>query len=64
MMEWGPAATPNEQLERMLAQRVDFGQIIELAPGAPPLSDDRPVNEYCLLRELYREELYRRLAGR
>jgi spermidine synthase/predicted MFS family arabinose efflux permease len=52
MMEWGPAATPVGQMEKMLAQKLDVTQIIALAPSTPPLRDDRPVNEYSLLRKL------------
>jgi predicted membrane-bound spermidine synthase len=53
MMEWGPAANPVAQMETMLTQEVDVKQLIQLAPEAPALRDDRPVNEYCLLRKLH-----------
>jgi spermidine synthase len=53
MMEWGPAATPSAQMEMMLAQEMDVRQLIDLAPGAPPLRDDRPVNEYYLFRKIH-----------
>jgi hypothetical protein len=53
MMEWGPAATPSAQMEMMLAQEVDVRQLIDLAPGAPPLRDNRPINEYCLFRQVH-----------
>jgi spermidine synthase len=59
MMEWGPAATPAEQMEIMLTRKIDISQLTDLAPGAPPLRDDRPVNEYFLLRKLYQ-----RFAGK
>jgi spermidine synthase len=50
MMEWGPAATPDQQIDLMLSQELAIGELIGLSPCTPPLSDDRPVNEYDLLR--------------
>jgi len=50
MMEWGPASTPGEQLNLMLSTPLTLGQMIALAPDIPPLSDDRPINEYHLFR--------------
>jgi len=56
MMEWGPAATPDGQIQRMLSTETNTGQLIELSPSTPALKDDRPINEYFALRGL--------LAGR
>ena len=50
MMEWGPSATPNQELDSMLSQELNIGQLISLSPFTPALSDDRPINEYYLLR--------------
>jgi spermidine synthase len=50
MMEWGPAHTPDEQFDLMLAPRMTSEQMIALAPGTVALQDDRPINEYFLLR--------------
>jgi spermidine synthase len=50
MMEWGPADTPEEQFDLMLAARMTPEQMIALAPGTVALQDDRPINEYFLLR--------------
>jgi spermidine synthase len=50
MMEWGPGKTPREQLGLMLSTRVTPAQMIQLAPDVPALRDDRPVNEYFLVR--------------
>jgi hypothetical protein len=50
MMEWGPAHTPEEQFDLMLAARMTPEQMIALAPGTVALQDDRPINEYFLLR--------------
>jgi spermidine synthase len=52
LMEWGPAKTPNEQFDRVLSTETTTAQLIALSPGIPSLQDDRPVNEYFLLRLL------------
>lgn len=51
-VEWGPFATTVEQFGQILRQEVPVAKIISLAPTAPLLTDDRPVNEYYLLRRL------------
>ena len=50
MMEWGPAATPTEQFNRMLRTDLTTQTLISRSPDTPPLQDDRPVNEYDMLR--------------
>jgi hypothetical protein len=52
MMEWGPAKTPAEQFELMLSRELTTGQMIGLSPATPALQDDRPINEYFLLRSI------------
>jgi predicted membrane-bound spermidine synthase len=52
MMEWGPARTPTEEVQRVLSQELTTGQMIALSPATPALQDDRPINEYFLLRDL------------
>ena len=52
LMEWGPAETPSQQFERMLSTEMTPGQMIALSPSTPALRDDRPINEYFLLRAL------------
>jgi spermidine synthase len=49
MMEWGPAKTPEAQLELTLKPE-SIDSMIALSPGTPALQDDRPINEYFLLR--------------
>ena len=56
MMEWGPADTPVDQFDRMLSHTSSPAALIALAPDTPTLQDDRPVNEYFLLREFLREK--------
>jgi spermidine synthase len=50
MMEWGPAATPENQFQRVLSNQTSLDDLIKRDPNAPALTDDRPVNEYYLLR--------------
>jgi spermidine synthase len=50
MMEWGPAKTPDEQFDLMLSAEMTTEQLIALAPAISALQDDRPINEYFLLR--------------
>ena len=51
MMEWGPGNTPVGQFSLMLSNRSSPAELIARAPNAPALQDDRPVNEYYLLRK-------------
>jgi len=53
MMEWGPALTPAGQFGFMLSRRATAEALIARSPDTPALQDDRPVNEYYLLRELF-----------
>ncbi len=53
MMEWGPAIKPVDQFNLMLGNSVVPSQMIERSPDTPALQDDRPVNEYYLLREFF-----------
>lgn len=54
MIEWGPAPDAAEQLRRVLEREVDPAGFLAAAPGTQPLRDDRPVNEYFLIRRLTR----------
>jgi spermidine synthase len=60
LMEWGPAKTPDEQFDRMLSTETTTDQVIALSPSTPALQDDRPINEYFLLRS----SLLRRIRNR
>jgi len=53
MIEWGPASTPVEQFDLMLSNWYAPLELIARSPDTPALQDDRPVNEYYLLRELF-----------
>jgi spermidine synthase len=60
MMEWGPARTPVAQFNLMLSNWHAPQALIARSPNTPALQDDRPVNEYFLLRDLFPPK--RRLA--
>ncbi len=50
MMEWGPGKTPEEQVNLLVMHPSTLDAVIALSPGTPALQDDRPINEYFLLR--------------
>jgi predicted membrane-bound spermidine synthase len=50
MMEWGPGKTPGDQFELLLSHPLQLDPIIALSPNTPALQDQRPINEYFLLR--------------
>jgi spermidine synthase len=50
MLEWGPAKTAEKQFQLLLSRESRPEQMIALSPQTPALQDDRPINEYYLLR--------------
>jgi spermidine synthase len=50
LMEWGPEPTPERQFASVLQKELSLDQMIAQAPDAPALQDDRPENEYYLMR--------------
>jgi spermidine synthase len=50
MMEWGPAPSPERQVSLLLDHESSTDAIIALSPATATLTDDRPINEYFLLR--------------
>jgi spermidine synthase len=62
MLEWGPAKTAEKQFGLLLSRETKAEQMIALSPQTPALQDDRPINEYYLLRCRLREygELFNR----
>ena len=50
LLEWGPFQTAEEQFQAVVDKEVPPRNLIDAAPGAPVLTDDRPVNEYYFLR--------------
>jgi spermidine synthase len=53
LIEWGPAPTPVGQFQAVVSREVPMWRLIEADPGAPTLTDDRPVNEYYFLRNMF-----------
>ncbi len=51
LVEWGPNKTPEQQFAAILKNEVPLDKVIDLAPTVPALEDDRPINEYSLLRQ-------------
>lgn len=52
LLEWGPEDSAPQQLAAILNNEVQIHTIIARAPEAVALADDRPVNEYYILRQL------------
>jgi predicted membrane-bound spermidine synthase len=50
LLEWGPELTAEEQFARALRGEIDPERVMARVPGAGPLHDDRPLNEYYFLR--------------
>jgi spermidine synthase len=50
MLEWGPEKTAEKQFELLLSRETKPEQMIALSPMTPALRDDRPINEYYMLR--------------
>jgi predicted membrane-bound spermidine synthase len=60
LLEWGPESTAEAEFQSVLDKELPLQQLIDLAPGAPTLTDDRPVNEYYLLRHAMHRARYLR----
>jgi spermidine synthase len=55
LVEWGPSTTTTvQQFEDVLSREQDISELLKAAPLARAIEDDRPVNEYFLLRRLLR----------
>jgi spermidine synthase len=52
LLEWSEERTAPAEFARILSLEVPLEQVIADAPEGPPLTDDRPVNEYFILRRL------------
>jgi spermidine synthase len=53
LLEWGPQATAEEQFASVLDKEIPPERLVSESPGAPALRDDRPVNEYYILRSAF-----------
>jgi predicted membrane-bound spermidine synthase len=52
LLEWGPEANVEAQFQDTLRNELPLERLIAEDPAVPMLTDDRPVNEYYLLRDL------------
>ncbi len=59
-VEWGPESSAEGQFNLVLSRELSLNEMIAGAPQTPALQDDRPENEYYVLRERLPE---RWLAG-
>jgi spermidine synthase len=53
LVEWWRDVEPGQALQRVLEQEVPPERVLAVAPDAPALEDDRPINEYYLLRRTF-----------
>ncbi len=51
LVEWGPEPTPERLFAIILSRELSLDQMTSGAPDAPALQDDRPENEYYVLRQ-------------
>jgi spermidine synthase len=50
LVEWGPEPSAESQFSLLIGQELSMDQLTSLSPATPSLNDDRPINEYYLLR--------------
>jgi hypothetical protein len=53
LVEWEENSTPADLLAKVLSQEERMEDFLKLGPNLPAIQDDRPVNEYFLLREYW-----------
>lgn len=56
LVEWGPYQTPQRQYAYLLARELPIMEVLHQLPSSQGISDDRPINEYYLLRQLFSAE--------
>ncbi len=54
LLEWGPGNTAEEQFDLILSNEIPVERLLAGSPRTPGLRDDLPVNEYFLLRNMWR----------
>jgi spermidine synthase len=52
LVEWGPYHTAEDQLAATLKREYAMSTLIALSPETPAMVDDRPINEYGMLRDV------------
>lgn len=61
LLEWGPAKDAERQFAGILNQEVSVDTLIAEGNGVTALQDDRPINEYFILRRVESAEYRRRM---
>jgi len=59
LIEWGPQTSAERQFGALLNNEASVEQMIAGSPATPALQDDRPVNEYYLIRRQIAPTLHR-----
>jgi hypothetical protein len=50
LIEWGPEPSAESQFSLLMEHELSMEKLTSLSPATPSLNDDRPINEYYLLR--------------
>jgi predicted membrane-bound spermidine synthase len=53
LVEWENGSSPEASFAALLKTEQQITRLAAIRPGAPPLQDDRPMNEYFFLRRLF-----------
>lgn len=53
IVEWGPEATAEGQFAKVISREIPVSEIIGRFPDVSSLSDNKPINEYYLLRSSF-----------
>ena len=62
-MEWGPEDTPEREFGVLLENEIPIDSMIAADLHVPALQDDRPANEYYVLRRYFGYQTVERLGG-
>jgi hypothetical protein len=62
-LEWDPGFNAQQQFTGILQKEFSHDDLIRRAPGAAALQDNRPVNEYFMLRRLEDRQYLKNLWG-
>ena len=52
LIEWGPASDAKQQFNLVLSRELSMAALTQSSPKVPALEDNRPINEYFLVRRL------------
>lgn len=64
LLEWGPSTTAEEQFGVVMSREISLDSMIADSPRTPALVDDRPFNEYFVLRGLRDPDFWQRVWRR